>query len=434
MRKKSKLPSPIQAQLRPVEPAPAESPALAAVVEYRPVNESGLWRVEQWELFAGEFSLVRKEDLPVFHEMLSRSPRAWMIVRRLFGFRPLRLPLNGNPDDYRTWSRFELCDNMGIAEKELAAELEALRTFWQQHLSPKQPDTPPPPPSAPNGQMTLVETDDEVLKKYGFNSSVFDLPHRSPEDNKVEKQWFAIRVREWRKLFDQSMTARLATQALFNEMRLRREENALWDLDKQPVPESLEKRNLLEKNKAAIENRITELEQSYQEQLKNIEDIAPWFNATGKQISITGAIGELIKGVQEYKAKKDTRILDGVFTALELQVLMQQSRQVPEPMYRFGWVTYINSTKAFLWDQSFESASRPADLAKLDAGFKAGVQRFTEERGDVLPDLERDGPEGEYEELYSREEKTKTQGPQPGPRDRSETVLPQASVETGDGI
>ncbi|MBI4663597.1 MAG: hypothetical protein HY735_32755 [Verrucomicrobia bacterium] len=416
MRRKSKSPSPIQTELRPVEPAPVEPPALSAVVEYRPVNETGLWRVEQWELFAGEFSAVRKEDLSVFHEMLSHSPRARMIVRRLFGFRPLRLPLNGNQDDYRTWSRFELCDNLGITEKELAAELEAVRTFWQQHLSPKQPETPPPP-AAPDGQMTLVETDDEVLKKYGFNPSVFDLPHRASEENKVEKQWFANRVREWKKLFDQSMTARLATQALFNEMRLRREENALWELDKQPVPESLEKRNLLEKNKAAIENRITELEESYQEQLKNIEDIAPWFNATGKQISITGAIGELIKGVQEYRAKKDTRILDGVFTALELQVLLLQSQQVPEPMYRFGWVTYINSTKGFLWDQSFESAFRPADLAKLDAGFKAGVQRFSEERGDVLPDLERDGPDGEYKELYSPEEKKEAQGPKPGSRD-----------------
>jgi hypothetical protein len=44
-------------------------------------------------------------------------------------------------------------------------------------------------------------------------------------------------------------------------------------------------------------------------------------------------------------------------------------------------------------------------LKKLDAGFKEGVRRFIEETGEAVPDLMREGPEGEYADLYAPEEK-----------------------------
>lgn len=397
-----------------------EGRAPVGVMEYHaPTNADGLtkgavWRIENWELFQAEFPTVESARLAAFHAMVERNVRSWTIVRRLFGFTPLSVPLDGNPDDYRVWSRYELCQQLGIGEKELNAELEAVREAWGRVLvqSPKsevqgQRRDPRDAGATRDGvggaPGVLLEEDDAVLKSVGVPTNIFELPNRPKEDNQFEKAWFVQRVREYRKLFDKPMTARLALQALFNEMRLRREELVLWQLDLEE-PENDTKRVSLQRTKDQIRERIKELEQAYQGLLERIEEHAPWFNATGRQINVTGAVGEMIKGIQEFKAAGENKILDGINTALEIQVLCRQDHLSLDPQYRAGWVTYVNSTRAFLMDPNFKPMFRESDIAKMDAGWKGAVRALAEEGSVPVPDLEKDGPEGEYEDLHLRPE------------------------------
>jgi len=133
--------------------------------------------------------------------------------------------------------------------------------------------------------------------------------------------------------------------------------------------------------------------------MEMLNEIAPWFNVSGRQISASGAIGELIKGIQNYKARSDTALLDGIFTALEIKVLLRTSIQDQEPQYRAGWVTYLNASKSWLWDPNARSQFKHQDLARLDNAWKEAVRLHNEKLGIELTDLEAEGQKGEYETL-----------------------------------
>jgi len=368
----------------PAPAAPAPAPTMA---EFELPSLSGpgeIWRVEKWELFRAEFPDVTKEQLPEFHSRISQSPRTFTVVRRLFGIFPLNLPVSGDPEDYRLWNRAELKERIGISDEELNSELEAARFAVRPSPAPTavtvSPEASPP--------RELIEEDDRLLHRHGFAESMFNVAGRAPEDRAAEKTWFCARVREWDKLLSDRVAQRLATQALFNEMRLRRSESRLCQLD------------IDSKDYIRYSRMVSELEESYERQLQSLDECAPWFNVTGKQMNVTGAIAELIRGIQEFQSDGSNKILDGVFTALEIQVLLRSSQQVPTPRYRLGWVTYINESKQWLWNRDAQAQFRPTDLQKLDAGFKEGVRVFTEENGLPVPDLEADGAAGEYEDLH----------------------------------
>jgi hypothetical protein len=387
------------------EPRPTPS-----VIEYQPVSsQAGLkWRVDRWELFRGEFPGIEAETLPLFHQMVSQASRAWLICRRLFGIMPVVLPLNGNPDDFRTWSRSELCENLGIEEGELRAELEAVRSGIANSQSPMADSrsriangTGSAGASPYPAGVATLETDDEVLKRAGFTRALFDCRVRRPgeggvtqtekrsvEEGLAEQKWFCQRLREWDRLLRNSVAQRVALQALQNELRLKRAEADLTFL------------TMGTKEFRELRNDIEALEVAYQNQLQKLDELCPWFNTTSKQLSMTGAVSELVQAVMEYRARGDTRLVDGVFNAYEIQVLLRTSLQFKDPKYRLGWVTYINMSRQFLWDPEAKLAFKGADLAKLDAGFREGVRRFQEETGEFVPDLEKDGEQGEYEDLY----------------------------------
>jgi hypothetical protein len=89
-----------------------------------------------------------------------------------------------------------------------------------------------------------------------------------------------------------------------------------------------------------------------------------------------------------------------VFTAPEIQKLMQTSKQLPEPRYRIGFVWYVNESHRWLHDPGARSLFANKHLAVFEAGFKRGVKEFIEQTGEHVPDLEKEGPAGEYEDLY----------------------------------
>ena len=106
------------------------------------------------------------------------------------------------------------------------------------------------------------------------------------------------------------------------------------------------------------------------------------------------------KRYQAYRADRGNDLVDGVHTATEMQKLLQTSVQIPQPRYRFGKTVYINESKSWIHDPAARSRFTNSDLAKLDAGLKEAVRRLVEETGEAVPDLEKDGKEGSYPELF----------------------------------
>src|SRR5689334_7253848 len=97
----------------PLPEVPTVGPKAPGIVEYRG-PDNAKWRVEKWDLLRAEFSGVTEEKLPEFHRFLGQFARVWLIVRRLFGITPVARSLDGDPDDYRPWSRAEICAHLNI--------------------------------------------------------------------------------------------------------------------------------------------------------------------------------------------------------------------------------------------------------------------------------------------------------------------------------
>src|SRR5262249_27490266 len=152
------------------------------------------WRVEKWDLLRAEFPQLDEARLPEFHAFLSQFPRPWLIVRRLFGMTPVARSLDGDPDDYRPWSRVEICAHLNIpGDAELAQELEAARAGWAPRMQSGEcrvQNGGPEQPEQGHEPELIQETDQELLKRYGFPLTMFELPSRSAEENETERTWF----------------------------------------------------------------------------------------------------------------------------------------------------------------------------------------------------------------------------------------------------
>ena len=417
-RKKSEGEQPeLRAQPAAVAPVAKTTPGNGVSTwEYTHAESGEIWRVERVDLLLAEFPGLLRERLAAIQRILElpEHARSWMVVRRLFGCMPLKVPLGGDPEDYRVWTRGELREVLGLEERAIRAELDVVRGIVGRKTEDGKTEdggrrTEDGKGGAasgfqiPTSEPRLLETDEEVLRRYQFPVSIFQKEGRAKEENLAELGWFAGRVREWERLFKAAMTNRAATQALYSELRLRRAEMDSWELERRETPLEPTQRGAMETLRKKISDRISDLESTYRAQLEALQELAPWFNVTGKQMSVTGAVGEMIKACQEWEAQGSRELVDGVFTALEIEVQLRTHTLAPEPMYRLGWLTHVIDSKRWMWNPTASARFKPKDLEVLDHAFKAAVRAYKELHQLPVPDLLDDGPGGEFEVLGKAE-------------------------------
>lgn len=372
------------------------------------------WRVTQWKLMQAELPGIAVEDLPRLQEALTAkgNDRTWFIARHLFGMMPIMLGLDSDPDEGRPWSRAEIAGKLGLTDKQLAEELQALRMGWEKRGKKgagvrsreagygKEKDGVKLPPS----YSVLLEEDDMLLKRFGWSPTIFEKEGRDAQMNRDEKLWFAEQVRGWQKLLNNVKTSSPARQALNNALRLRREENASWELDRQKPPDDPKKRAEFEKAKDCISQRITECQAAHEKSLEILHEMAPGFGIDRSELPTTGAVGEIIKGVQEWEAREDRKLLDGIYNQYEIQVLLRTSLQMPLPAYRVGKVAYLLDSMSWMWSRGAKSRFKDSDFGILEPAFKEALRALKEKKGLHVPDLRMEGEEGEYDDLHLVEE------------------------------
>lgn len=384
--------------------APAGTPHSPAprVVEFRRMEDGKAWRIERMETAAAEFAGLNPGNLDQWQHAQERNERGWYILRRLYGVQPVIVPIDADPDDYGTLDSEGLCAALGIERRQLQAELEECRRRWDrrrhgdaapataEHAETAVAASPTPEQKAPSAPApTLVLDDTALLEKHGFPSdNLFAKDQR-------DRSRFAARVREWEPLFADRMTATVARSALMTELRIWRVERAVASED--PAATSKDDRQRYRQ----LADELDSLNNQYREMLARIDDQAPWFNVTGQNLTLRGAISDLVEGLAEYYRDGSTQLIDGVFTATEIQVLLRVSRQSLEPQYRAGFVTYLNAMRANIFGPAGRDRFRQNDLAKLDAGFKGAVKAYAEQSGEHIPDLESEGPASEYDDLHA---------------------------------
>lgn len=345
-----------------------------ALIEYRADGE--LWRCNRFDLLAAEMP-VKADQLPAFHGVAITKARGWLIVRRLFGMQPVIPPASMDLDDLRIWQREELRESLSLTRAQLQAELDAVRGAWLGVLKTMAP--PVPAPEKREHREEFVFTDDDLLQRFGFTMRF---------TNMAERAWFTQRVRDWEKVLNEKFATVLARNALMTELRIFQLDSFLNDPEKCKTGESNWTNSL--------KLRQT-LDENYQGQISQIKELCPWAGAVAGKFAFNAVLSDISRAVQEYSARNDTRLIDGIFTATEILVECRYSVQAPEPRYRAGLIVYLNAAKAGLWDRHWQPPFEFPVLKRLDAAWKATALAAGEPT--KIPDLEQDGPAGEYDDL-----------------------------------
>jgi hypothetical protein len=366
-------PSAQETQMPLAAQPPRELPAL---VEY--TVDGVAWRCSRFQLLAAEFPVTHGQ-LPLFHAVAGAQERGWLLVRRLFGLQPVQPPQDVSLDDLRLWDREELRAALGLSRPQFQAELDAVRGAWQGVKPREEPENPKSEVRSPKFEFDFP--DSELLRQHGFV-----LRFQSVD----EGAWFAQRVRDYEKILNEKFSAVLARNALMSELRIHQLDDLLNDGERCRAGSTDWKTNLKLRQ---------ELDKNYQDQIAQIREVCPWAGAIAGKYAFTGQVSDLTAAYQAYYGRGDTRLIDGILTATEVQVECRRSVQASEPRYRAGWVVHANAAKAGLWDPNWKSPFPPGLLKCLDEGWKVAFVSASDAAGLKVPDLEQDGPGGEYDAL-----------------------------------
>lgn len=412
---------------------PKDIPKLVPL-EYTPPGSTDVWKIEKFEWLANEF-VVRRDQLALFHATACRFEKPWRIVRMLYGINPVVMPIDCDADYMKVLSRFEIAVKLGLDADLLEDQLDIILQVWRTATrydepkeipaeEPKQAATPtapvpvakPQPPPQPKAAkpkavtrkikeatsggaevitkiapIQLPELENaahaELLQRYGFADDTFGDSERDIQLAEAERQWFILRLIDLQKLFDEPAVATLARQALLSEVFMRR-------LDAKMCLEEVESAKF-----AHLQEIKNGIESQYAKTWDKITGIVPWATQVGNKIGFAGVLSDIVLGVREFMARVDNKIIDGIRTALEIQVEMRSSVQ-HEIRYRPGQTAALVEAKANLWDPDFERSIPDHICRMLDEGMREGAKRVREEAGIDLPDLEDDGPKGEYPPLF----------------------------------
>lgn len=363
---------------------------------------------------------------------------AWNIAKRLTGIRPLIAP----PGQH--WTRQMSEEKVALVFRlkdvnELRYVVSLLQSVWTKRMKDIADGVLPPKEEAPkpaaaekvltpsvnfatSKQQCTTQTDGRLtseqmrlLHAASFTPAIFDC-ELAGHDVAAEAEWFCGRIDEIRKAFEEPRAKGVAQMALLNELKLRRINARLLTLDPS------------KKAYGDLHDIATKLESTYGEQWAQLEELCPQAITSRKEtIRIFSDLVRLWEGVS-----KDPNRLprDGIFTDDEIQVLLRTSVQQPECQYRLGWVLACNEARLGLTDPKWKRRMNKTQCKLLDSSFAYAVRRLEEKYGVGRPDLESDGPDGEYPDIY-----TEADGEMTAPEDiETKPVENTAPVEIAETV
>lgn len=351
-------------------------------LEYKVGDE--IYIVERPVELAAEFGFDENglEDQAVeLHEALSQPQyvRQWMYVRRIFGIRPM---LCLNISEHPTLTRRAMCEQEGISPQQLKAELELARAIVDKKV-PSQVEAPQEITRLPEIEKRTLSRE-QALLKHGFDNAMFEVEDRPASENERERRKFADRVIEFDDLLEQEFTSEVARQVLITELQMKRNEIPL--LQMKPT-------NKIRKD---LQTEQEKLQKRYEDSLSKLDELSPWRAKTKGKQSGRASIFSLVEALRAYHSTGDRELIDGIFTAAEIEIQMRTSVQNPVASYRLGLTTYLLHAKEGLLNQKWMPQMRHSTIARLDKVFQKLEVEAREELGEPLPDLETSGKDGEH--------------------------------------
>jgi len=398
-------------------------------------GELQVWTIEKGAKLLSEYHVLEK-SLPDFHRVASGFPVPWKAVRLFFGINPIA-PVPDVEQYDQSYKLFDIAGKLGITLGDVRKEMDSLRTEWA--LSKDRPRTeeqtkaltvvPKPvevtqevpakrgpgrpskeelltrslrieniPRSAPvegvlesdheeDLDSPLTKDEEALLIQRGFVMDYFKVKGRSKAQRNTEMKWLVHRLQELDKAWDEPMVHDTLRAALINALLIRRADDKMLVTD------------ISSDEFEDLQNVKQRLEKMYSDQWSEVEEMCPYVKQHAELVNVRSNFSEIIKAHQEFHSEKTNKVAFGLLTAYELQVELRQSQQA-EIRLRVGWQFAIQEAIDGLWDRDWKRTLKNNHLRIMDQGLREVVTRLNEETATKLPDLESDGPGGEYEPLY----------------------------------
>lgn len=359
-------------------------------------SDGDLWAITSPEVLEDMVGVAR-DELAGFVRACTEaaSPdtrRQFRLARMRSGLRNLTHPPEDDREN-REWAPAELQHHLQITPAQMRQEMEALRGFWRRHAAAAEEKAVAEKHEVPDYVAPASTDDGEFNFKAGEQTAeMMGFGHLELEP--AELEWLRRRTQELHAILKEPITREPARQMIFTELEIRRTQTIAIS----PITDKI-----TAKAKADAHTRLKDLHKDHRETLKSLPD---WATDTRDQIDFAHVVSDLVDGVLEYQADGSKRLIDGIFTGTEIQVMLRTSEQDPTPRYRFGLIAVCNAARAGFWDPRYKNQFSADQLRMIDTGFAEGIRRVKEEIGEVQPDLTSDDPvTGEYPSLHVAEEK-----------------------------
>lgn len=388
-----------------------------ALAEYTPPGSPSTWKVEKIDALCSDFGLTPKQ-LPDFHKACCEL-NAWPMICSLFGIFPVIVPIDSNPDDYQVLSKAEYCHRYDKTEDDIDPNLHMVKAVWERQkrhnaalalektekpkravskksapaVEEKPDEIPPEPPRVELAPMSDRDLQD-ILRRHGYSDDYFKHLNRSPIEADAERQWLALRLQEFDDFFNDPRTQSTILNALNNELALRR------------INARMAREEVDSVKYADLQETKSRIEKGLEAQWKQVEDLNPRAARSARKQEVIGTIWDMIKAIRDFYTDKNNELIDGFHTAFEIQILLRESEQ-HQVRYRLGQTAAIIEAMAGLYDPFFKRKFSDFQCKQLDMGFREGCRMVRENSGIPMPNLELEGPAGEYPNLHEPTEPVK---------------------------
>jgi hypothetical protein len=352
------------------EPTPTLPQAPAAekeFVEYR-APSGDQWRIENGKALLADFGLEQGQVVK-WHEALATEPRVWQILRLRYGVAPLIGETN--VDFLRPHSLEEIGVPLALDAAAVTSQIESAKSFWIRWRIANTSRL-----EAPKAEEAAIPPDEQakLLADNGFS----DLSDPN------EKTWASRRLRNFEHKLADEEGGPLVIQAIRAEIQLTRVDKIIDDLSVKAITDS-ESRDEL-KQWMNMRDKVSTQHLSLMEALNATQEQNP---SAQRKVAFVDCLGTLVKAQQDYEARGDTTLIDGIHTAAEIKFLVTPTTLRPA-QYRPDLIAVLNDALEHhnLWNPDYvPPVLDRATHRKLLKGFQEGVRLAASQDGGVV-DLE----------------------------------------------
>lgn len=309
------------------------------------------WRAERGRELLALFGIEDCDvemSLPRWHVSMSAEPTTWWVIRRLFAVCPL-LGVE-DTEELRVWSDSEILERLSAERGERLPSsyvqelLDVAVEHWEKYGKPRAVALPT---SAFDEPTKKSDAEDEMLlRKYGF---------RNVEDED-EKLYILDRLTVFAPWLENGQTKAIALLAIKQEVHL------FFSLDPSI---QIARRNVRNDEESNVPNKVHSaqldaLQKSSEKAMASLKEMMETLGMTeemnpslSKKMAFKDAISEITLAIQQYKSNGDNTLIDGMFTAAEVKLLITPQELRP-PQYRPDVVLSGFEALEHLWEKDWK--------------------------------------------------------------------------------